>query len=90
MLPHDLVSKKKWGFGVNALQQLQIKPGFFSGGYVSEICGLTEWGEQQMLQEMPRYYLGKLASIEVFGLLFAHRLSTQEVSDHLLEHVSMS
>lgn len=89
-LPRKLVRKAKWGFGVNALHALEIKPGFFSAGYISEICGLNRKGEQQMLEEMPRYYLGKLASIEIFGRLFSHKVSMENVNGHLLKHISMS
>ncbi|MGH9932494.1 MAG: hypothetical protein ACREA9_25100, partial [Pyrinomonadaceae bacterium] len=90
MLPDSLVHKKKWGFGVKAHQALTVKPGFFTDGYVSEICGLNKKGEQYMLEEMIPYHVGKLVSVEVFGKLFGHGQSIETINEHLLNYVSMN
>jgi asparagine synthase (glutamine-hydrolysing) len=90
MLPENLVQKKKWGFGIKGHQVLKVKPGFFSGGFVGEICNLTRRGEVQMLEQSPQYYVGKLVSIEVFGRLFASYGSVDRVSELLHSYVSMN
>jgi asparagine synthase (glutamine-hydrolysing) len=89
LLPCELVQKRKWGFGVKALELLRVRPGFFSDGFVGEICGLTRKGEAHLLEQMPRYYLGKLVSVEVFGRLFGGYAGISEVSESLSAHVSM-
>ena len=38
---------------------------------------------------MPRYYAGKLVSVEVFGRLFAGHATIDQVSDALRSYVSM-
>jgi asparagine synthase (glutamine-hydrolysing) len=90
MLPNNLVQKKKWGFGIKAHQGLRVKPGFFSGGFVGDMCNLTSRGETQMLEQAPQYYVGKLVSIEVFGRLFAGFEGIDQVSERLHSYVSMN
>jgi asparagine synthase (glutamine-hydrolysing) len=90
ILPDKLVQKKKWGFGIKAHQVLKVKPGFFSEGFVGDICSLTHRGELQMLEKAPQYYVGKLVSIEVFGRLFASYDRIDQVSERLLSYVSMN
>lgn len=89
LLPPELVQKKKWGFGIKAHQILRVKPGFFSGGLVGKICGLTRRGEAHLLDQMPQYYVGKLVSVEVFGRLFSGYGGINEVGECLRSHVSM-
>jgi asparagine synthase (glutamine-hydrolysing) len=90
MLPDKLVQKKKWGFGIKAHQILKVKPGFFSTGFVGDICSLTSRGELHMLDRSPQYYVGKLVSIEVFGRLFARHDRIDRVSEDLHRYVSMN
>jgi len=88
LLPPPLVQKKKWGFSVLAHQVLRVRPGFFSEGFVGEMCGLTRQAEAHLIEKMPRYYVGKLVSIEVFGRLFDRNEKIDAVADALYQFVS--
>jgi asparagine synthase (glutamine-hydrolysing) len=89
LLPAELVQKKKWGFGIKALEVLRVKPGFFSGGLVGDTFGLTQRGEAHLLEAMPQYYVGKLVCVEVFGRLFSGYGGIDEVGECLRQYVSM-
>lgn len=89
MFPPRLVLKRKWGFGVTAHQGLKVRPGFFADGFVGALCGVTRRGESHLLERMPRYYVGKLVSLEVFGRLFGGLGSMSEVNEALSTFVSV-
>ena len=89
-LPPEIVNKRKQGFPMYGHKYVDIKAGFFKNGYVADLLGLGADGERYMLENEPRYYIGKLASLEVFGRLFALGESPNKVTEHLLLYSGIS
>jgi asparagine synthase (glutamine-hydrolysing) len=85
-LPKRLVDKPKLGFPLYGHRHLLLKKGFFRGGFIEQGLGMTDRVEEHLLTR-DRYNVGKLASIEVFGRLFAMGQSQADVSS-LLDNFS--
>ena len=87
LLPRALTSKVKFGFPTYAHHSLVIDKGFFDGGFVEETFELSKAAEEQLVSDRYRYFGALLASVEVFGRLFEHRSTPDEVKEHLERHV---
>jgi asparagine synthase (glutamine-hydrolysing) len=89
VLPDSRARTPKLGFPMQGHTHVSVQPGFFRGGYVDDLVGLGHTREDYMLRKQPPYFIAKLASVEVFGRLFAMGHSVTEVTDHLRRHVKM-
>lgn len=88
-LPERIVSKKKMGFPMTGLKAVRIKPGFFKGGWISETLSLTGEKLAFLVETQDPYFVGKLASVDVFGRVYGHGESISRVKKHILENASL-
>lgn len=82
-LPPSLANRRKDGFPTFGLQRIRVSSGFFSGGFVAHLAGLSTAGVAYLAQQADSYFVGKLASLEIWGRLFADRQSIAAVEDHV-------
>ncbi|MCO6509290.1 MAG: asparagine synthase (glutamine-hydrolyzing) [Aridibacter famidurans] len=89
-LPLSIVRKKKIGFPMYGHKYLKIDQGFFEGGWITESLEIGKNAQEFLTRTQDSYFVAKLASVEIFGRLFAMGQSKEEVSSHLLEHVRVN
>jgi asparagine synthase (glutamine-hydrolysing) len=85
-LPDRISHKKKNGFPMIGHNHLRVTPGFFRGGYVADLVGLTPKAEEFMHRTQSPYLIAKLASLEVFGRLFERDEKQDRITDRVLEY----
>jgi len=90
VLPDSHARRPKLGFPMQGHAQVKVLPGFFRGGYLNDVVGLGHRREDYMIRTQPAYFVAKLASVEVFGRLFAMGHSCSEVTDHIRTHIRIS
>jgi asparagine synthase (glutamine-hydrolysing) len=90
VLPESHARRPKLGFPMQGHTHVKVLPGFFRGGYVNDVVGLSRRREDHMLRAQPAYFVAKLASVEVFGRLFAMGYSRDEVTEHLRQFVRLT
>ncbi len=88
-LPRDISHKKKFGFGMYGHKFIRIKDGFFDGGWVGENLQLDRRSQLRLLETQDPYFIGKLASVEIFGRIFANGQDRADVADHIMRHAEM-
>lgn len=89
-LPPALIQKPKSGFPMYGLRNVRTRAGYFRGGYVATLLGLTADAEAYMLRTQPPYHVAKLIAVDVFGRLFAMNQSVEAVSEHLAAWVTLA
>lgn len=85
-LPKQLYSKKKNGFSMFGLKNVRLKKGFFDHGWVAETLSMGGQAQGFMLEKQDPYFIAKLASVEIFGQIFAYKKSHQAVKNHILKY----
>ncbi len=78
-LPKPLVAKKKNGLPIDGLNGVRFSKEFFKNGYVAQQLKLDQATLEYMLQNENPYFIGKLASVELFGLLYDFNESHQDI-----------
>lgn len=86
-LPAALTSREKLGFPTYAHHSLVIDRQFFDGGYVEDAFELTTEARERLVSDRFRYFGALLASVEVFGRLFAGGEAHEAVTAHLERHI---
>ncbi len=89
LLPPVLSRKPKLGFPMLGLQSVRFDDEFFKNGWVAENFGLGTQARKFMLEAEEPYFVGKLASIEIFGRIFGCRESLEDVQHHISNHSVM-
>lgn len=82
-LPKELVAKKKNGLPIGGLNAIQIGADFFKNGYVASLLNLTNNALDYMIKNENPYFIGKLASVEIFGLLYDYNLSPEQIQEKI-------
>ncbi len=88
-LPDQIVRKKKQGFPMYGHKFLSIKEGFFRNGWVAESLGLSNRVQDFIHQTEDPYFIAKLASVEIFGRIYAMQQTTEQVTSHINQHVQL-
>jgi asparagine synthase (glutamine-hydrolysing) len=88
-LPKKLAMKKKNGFPMNGHKFVHIKNGFFKDGWVAENLTLDHKKQNFMLETQNPYFIAKLASVEIFGRIYALGESLEKVKNHVLRYSEM-
>lgn len=78
-LSSRMTRRKKIGFPMHGLRDVQVRSGAFSGGYLESALGLDDRAQDCMLSTQPPYQVAKLLSVEVFGRLFGLGHGVKEV-----------
>lgn len=89
LLPKRLAKKPKLGFPMYGHKFVSVSPGFFRDGYVAELLGIHASTEDYLIKNQPSYFVAKLASVEVFGRLYALGHSNEQVTEHLARWVKI-
>ncbi len=82
-LPQNLVAKKKNGLPIDGLNGVRFTKEFFKNGYVAQNLQLDDAALDFMLQNENPYFIGKLASVELFGLLYDFNESHQDIQQKI-------
>jgi asparagine synthase (glutamine-hydrolysing) len=82
-LPKTLVSKNKNGLPIDGLTNLKIQKDFFTNGYIAEHLQLTKQALHYMIENENPYFIGKLASVEVFAMLYEYHYNTEEIQEKI-------
>ncbi len=91
-LPRSVACRPKLGFPVYGHDRLRVDPTFWRDGYVAELIrapGRDGLGDA-VAGTVGDYDLAKLASVEVFGRLFARAESFTDVTDHVQAHIKVT
>ncbi len=82
-LPKNLVAKKKNGLPIDGLNGVRFTKDFFKNGYVAHNLQLDDATLEYMLRNENPYFIGKLASVELFGLLYDFNESHQDIQKRI-------
>ncbi len=85
-LPDQIVRKKKQGFPMYGHKFLTIKDGFFRDSWVADSLGLSNKAQSYILQTQDPYFVAKMASVDIFGRIYAMGHSIEDVSRHIQEY----
>ncbi len=88
-LPKQLAQKKKYGFPMQGHKFVRLKNDFFKDGWVSEHLCLSRRTQEFLIESQDPYFIGKLASVEIFGRIFALGESVERVTNHVLKSAAM-
>jgi asparagine synthase (glutamine-hydrolysing) len=88
-LPKTLSSKKKIGFPMQGHKFVRLKDEFFKNGWVEEKLSLSAATQKIMLDSQDAYFIAKLASVDIFGRIFACGDSVEQVKNHILNNAEM-
>lgn len=88
-LPKELVTKKKNGFPMFGHKFVKVKDGFFENGWIADSLGLKKNAQDFFVKTQDPYFVAKLASVEIFGRIFAADESLESIKDHVLKHVEI-
>ncbi|HEX6127086.1 MAG TPA: asparagine synthase (glutamine-hydrolyzing) [Pyrinomonadaceae bacterium] len=88
-LPPSLVHKKKKGFPVLGHKYIRLKETFFRNGWLEDALTLGSETQKYFINTQDPYFVGKLASVEIFGRIFGLNQPLDEIRDHLLENVEL-
>ncbi len=87
-LPKSLVHQKKNGLPIDGLNGLKIHNDFFKDGYICELLQLDKKTIKYIVEKENPYFVGKLASVEIFGLLYDFDLSETVITDKILKNMN--
>jgi asparagine synthase (glutamine-hydrolysing) len=86
-LPAVVADRPKDGFPTVGHEQLAIDPDFFVDGWLADRLGWSRRGIEHLCTDEPNTVAGRLASVEVFGRIFAEAEAEAEITAHLRRHV---
>jgi len=89
-LPDRIVRKKKEGFPMYGHKFVRIDDGFFRDGWVADSLGLSNRAQSFLAESQDPYFVAKLASVEVFGRIYAMGQSIDEVSRHIRNNAEVN
>lgn len=85
-LPAEVADRAKNGFPMYGHQHVRLAPAFWSDGYVVDLLGLADDAADRLGTDVEPYHVAKLASVEVFGRLFALGQRADQVTEHVRRH----
>jgi asparagine synthase (glutamine-hydrolysing) len=88
-LPKSIVNKKKKGFPMTGLKSVRVKDEFFKNGWISNNLALTNEMLNFLVEKEDPYFVGKLASVEIFARIFGNGESIEQVTEHILKNAHM-
>ena len=89
-LPDWIVRKKKEGFPMYGHKFLKINKGFFRNGWVADSLGLSSSAQSFLVESQDPYFVAKLASVEVFGRIYAMGQTIDEVTRHIRNNAEVN
>jgi asparagine synthase (glutamine-hydrolysing) len=89
-LPDSLNYREKKGFPLFGLLNMEIKKGFFKGGFLQELMQYNNRAVDMLERDTERYLLAKLACVEVWGRLFIQKEPLETVKSRALEYLHIN
>jgi asparagine synthase (glutamine-hydrolysing) len=89
-LPKRIVYKKKFGFGMVGHKHVSLKSDFFKNGWLAEVLKLDSATLEYLVSTQDRYFVAKLASVEIFGRIFARQDDRAAISRDVTRHASLT
>lgn len=88
-LPERIVYKKKFGFGMFGHKFTEVDAGFFRDGWLSDTLSWNNDTIDHLVKTQDRYFVAKLASLEIFGRIFAYDQDIDDVTTLILKNVRL-
>ena len=88
-LPQNLVPKTKNGLPTHGINGVRLTKEFLKNGYVAQNLQLDDSALDYMLRNENPYFIGKLASVELFGLLYDFNESHQDIQQKIEKFAKM-
>lgn len=82
-LPTTVARREKAGFPSPGHGEVSTTASFWADGYVQEVLRLTPGALDALVDEVDPYLVAKLASVEVFGRLYARGEAVDTVTEHV-------
>jgi asparagine synthase (glutamine-hydrolysing) len=79
VLPRELARRAKRPFPIHGLNDLTVSGEMFIDGFWQDLLGLSDEHCRTLPGTVPRQFLAKMASVEVWGRLYARRESIADV-----------
>lgn len=83
-LPERLVQKRKNGFPMFGHKFIKLRTGFFADGWVADSLEMRKKDFEYLFESQNPYFVAKLASVDVFGRIFAQNMPLDDLRDHVL------
>ena len=92
ILPKELAHKKKFGFGVqaHANAELKVDKAFFQNGFWQNACGMNQAALDLMFKECSPKLIAKLSSVEIWGSLFVDKQTADQVKARVEANFKMN
>lgn len=88
-LPNALIYRKKSGFPLFGLLDMEVKNGLFQNGFLQEVLQLDSKGLQTFERETDPYLKAKLACVEVWGRLFHQKESADTLRELVMNQLKV-
>jgi asparagine synthase (glutamine-hydrolysing) len=88
-LPKSIVYKKKFGFGMFGHKFIEVDAEFFRDGWLSDTLGWDNKTIEHLVETQDRYFVAKLASLEIFGRIFALHQDIEDVTTLILRNIRL-
>lgn len=88
-LPHQIAYKKKFGFGMVGHRSACVDEKFFKDGWLSNYLELDSKAIEYLMKTQNPYFIGKLASVEIFGRIFDNNEKPADISRDVLKFIRM-
>ncbi len=89
LLPEKIAHKQKNGFPMYGHRDMRVSPKAFQNSYVADLFGLSRAAGEYMHEHTDPYMIAKLASVEIFGRLFALREKEDSIQSWVSENVRL-
>jgi asparagine synthase (glutamine-hydrolysing) len=86
-LPPTVTDRPKDGFPTVGHEQLGVDAAFFADGWLADVLGWSRDGIRRLCEDEPRVVAGRLASVELFGRLYATDEGEERLTEHVRRHV---
>ena len=88
-LPKKLAFKKKFGFGMFGHKHVRLEKDFFKNGWLANSLKLDSPVLDHLIDTQDPYFVAKLASVEIFGRIFALNENLDNISDHVQTYAKL-
>jgi len=89
-LPKQIAYKKKFGFGMVGHKYIRVEEEFFKDGWLADSLDLDSKSIEFLIKTQDPYFIAKLASVEIFGRIFANGQTVETIKSHVLKHAKMA
>ena len=88
-LPNHIANKKKFGFEMAGHKYTRVDEKFFKDGWLGNCLDLDDASVEYFVRTQNPYFLGKLASVEIFGRIFGLGEKPDDVRLDVMRYIRM-